>query len=129
MTLTGTLLRIVGAAILLIAVQFASVVANAHAGHGRAPDGHHLQGHHQGPGTAAGIVHAASAHTAAAERPAQSQPAAEAEATVQNAPSMPSSVSDACVIGCCGYAGCCGAALAAASPNLPPQACSLRIGF
>ena len=34
MTSTGTLLRIIGAAILLIAVQFASVAAKAHVGHG-----------------------------------------------------------------------------------------------
>ena len=40
MTSTGTLLRIFGAAILLIAVQFASVAAKAHVGHSHGPDGH-----------------------------------------------------------------------------------------
>jgi hypothetical protein len=44
MTLTGTLLRIFGAAILLIAVQFASVAAKAHVGHGHALDVHSVQG-------------------------------------------------------------------------------------
>ena len=42
MTLTGTLLRILGAAILLIAVQFASVAAKAHVGHSHGPDGHSI---------------------------------------------------------------------------------------
>jgi hypothetical protein len=130
MTLTGTLLRIVGAAILLIAVQFASVVANAHAGHGRAPDGHHLQGHHQGPGTAAGIAYAISSeHSSAADRAARAQPAAQAEAAAQNAPGALPSDSDGCVMGCCSCTGCCAAALAAVSPHLPPTACSPRVGF
>jgi hypothetical protein len=125
MALTGTLLRIIGAAILLIAVQFASVAARAHVAHGHAPEGHHLQGHHfQGPGVAAGIAHAVSF-----DEVGRIQPAAQAEATVQNTPGAQPSDSDACVMGCCGCTGCCGAALAAVSPNLPPQACSLRIGF
>ena len=80
MTSTGTLLRMIGAAILLIAVQFASVAANAHVGHGHVPDGHHVQAHHQGQGTAAGIAHSVSSSEAA-----RTQPAAQAEAAVHNA--------------------------------------------
>jgi hypothetical protein len=130
MTSTGTLLRIIGAAILLIAVQFAPVAAKAHVAHGHAPDGHHLQGHHlqghhlQGHGTGAGIADSVSSH--AAER---AQPAAQAEAAVQNAPGALPSDSDACVTGCCSCTGCCTAALAAVSPHLPPRACSPRIGL
>ena len=134
MTTTGTLLRIIGAAILLIAVQFASVVANAHVGHGHASDGHHVQGHHQGLGTqglgtqalgtAAGI-----ADSASSDATARTLPAAQAEATFQNAPGAQPSDSDACVMGCCSCTGCCAAALAAVSPHLPPRACSPRIGF
>ena len=124
MTSTGTFLRMFGAAILFIVVQFASVAAYAHAGHGHAPDGHHPQAHHQGTGTAAGIADAVSSDEAA--RP---QPAEQAEAAVRNTPGALSSDSDACVMGCCGCTGCCAAALAAASPHLPPKACSPRIGF
>ncbi|WP_210312199.1 hypothetical protein [Afipia massiliensis] len=133
MTLIGTLLRMFGAAILLIAVQFASVAAEAHVGHGHTPDSHHLQGHsHQGHGhdAAEGTAHAVSSGETAPVNPAvQTQPAAEAEAAVQNGPGAPASVSDACVIGCCGSAGCCGAALVEISPDLPPKACALRMGF
>jgi hypothetical protein len=53
MTLTGTLLRIFGAAILLIAVQFASVAAKAHVGHSHGPDGHSIHSN----GAAVGAVH------------------------------------------------------------------------
>jgi hypothetical protein len=132
----GTLLRMFGAAMLLIAVQFASVAANAHVGHGQTPDGHHLQGHshqghsHHGHVAAAGTAHAGSSGEAApVNRAVQAQPAAEVEATFQNAPGAPPSETNACAMGCCGYAGCCGAALAAISPHLPPRACPLRIGF
>jgi hypothetical protein len=132
MTSTGTLLRIFGAAILLIAVQFASVAAKAHASHG--PDGHHLQAHHiqghhfQGLGTAAAPA-SASDQTAPSNRAVQTQPAAQAEVTAQHAPGAPPSDTDACVMGCCGCTGCCAAALAAVSPNLPLRAGSPRIGF
>jgi hypothetical protein len=127
---TGTLLRIFGAAILLIAVQFASVAARAHAGH--MPDGHHhqaqpVQGHHfQGLGTAAAP---APDQVAPTDRAAPAEPVAQAEATARNTPGAPPSAADTCVMGCCGYTGCCGAALAAVWPSLPPKACSLRIGF
>ena len=124
MTSTGTLLRIIGAAMLLIVVQFASVAANAHAGHGHALDGRHQAHGHHAHGTAAGNAPSiSSAETAAANR------AVEAAAAAQNTPGAPSSDVDACVMGCCGYTGCCGAALAAVSPSLPPKACPLRIGF
>ena len=135
MILTGTWLRIIGAAILLIAVQFAPVAAKAHVGHGQSPDGQHLQGQHQGHshhghGTAAGTAHAVSpGDTAPANRAAQAQPAAQAEAAIQNAPGALPSDSDACVMGCCSCTGCCAAALVVASPHLPPKACSPRIGF
>ena len=137
MNSTGTLLRIVGAAILLIAVQLAPVAAEAHAGHGHGPAGHHLQGHahpglsHQGPDAAIAVGHSiAAGETAPAPLVTPAQPAAgDAGVFVQNAPDAPPSVSDACVMGCCGYTGCCGAALAVVSPSLPPQACSLRVGF
>ncbi len=136
MTSTGTLLRIIGAAILLIAVQFASVAAKAHVAHGQSPDGHHLQGHshqghsHHGHVTTAGTAHAVSSGEAApANRAIQTQPAAQAEAAVQNAPGAQPSDSDACVMGCCSCTGCCAAALAAVSPHRPPKACSSRIGF
>ena len=128
MTLTDTLLRIIGAAILLIAVQFASIAANAHVGHG--PDGHHQEHSLHAHGTAAGIAHAISSeHAALAKSAVLAQAAAQAEATVQNAPGVLPSDSDACVMGCCSCTGCCAAALAAVSPHLPPKACSSRIGF
>lgn len=123
MTSTGTLLRMIGAAILLIVVQFASVAANAHVGHGHTTDGQHVQGHHQAPGTAAVIAHAISSEAALA------QPAAQAEETFQNTPGALPSDSDACVMGCCSCTGCCAAALVVASPHLPPKACSPRVGF
>jgi len=129
MTSIGTFLRMFGAAMLLIAVQFASVAAEAHAGHG--PDGHHLQGHGlQSHGTAVGAAHSIfPEETAPASRAARAQPAIRAEASAQNAPGAAAS-SDGCVMGCCGTGmGCCGAALAAVPPNLPPKACSPRIGF
>jgi hypothetical protein len=130
MTLTGTFLRMIGAAILLIVVQFASVAANAHVGHGRAPDGHYVQGlHHKGSSAAAGIVHAASYGQAAQAPPAvQAEPAAQ-ETAAQNAPGALPPDSDACVMGCCSCTGCCAAALVAVSPHLPPSACSPRISF
>lgn len=138
MTLTGTLLRILGAAILLIAVQFASVAAKAHVGHSHGPDGHSIHSN----GAAVGAVHTVasdetgSANRAAQAQPhtqaqssAQAQPAARAGAAVQNAGGALSG-SDACLMGCCGTGmGCCGAALAAVSSNLPPRVGSPRIGF
>jgi hypothetical protein len=118
---------------LLIVVQFASVAAMAHGGHGH--DGHGVQAHavhiH---GTAAGAaVSLASDDTGPANRIAppadRIQPAAHAAASVQNARGAAAD-SATCVTGCCGTGmGCCGAALAAVSPNLPPKACSPRIGF
>ena len=123
-------MRMIGAAILLIVVQFASVAANAHAGHGS--EGHLLPGHHvQGHGAVAGPAHAMAADESAwpAKPAGQAQPAVRGEATVQNAPGAPSAAADACVMGCCGSTGCCGAALAAVSPDLPAKACALRIGF
>ena len=124
MTSTGTLWRIVGPAILLIAVQFASVAANAHVGHGHAaPDGQHIQGHHQRHGVTS------IAHSVSPDEAARIQSAAQAEASVQNVPGVLPSDSDACVMGCCSCTGCCAAALAVVSPHLPPKACSPRIGF
>ena len=138
MNSTGTLLRIFGAAILLIAVQFASVAAEAHVGHSHGHDGHGARAH----GAAVGIanlisaVEAGSAHPVAqAQRDTQVQPgaqdlpAAQAEAAVRNAGGVSPSGSNACVMGCCGGTGCCGAALVTASPDLPPRACSPRIGL
>jgi len=136
MSSTGKLLRILGAAILLIAVQFASVVAEAHAGHSHGHDGsvhaHGLQPHAQG--AVAGAVLAISYdETGSAKRGTQTadqvQTANQAETIVQ-APQVGAPVgSGTCVIGCCGTGmGCCGAALAAVSPNLPPGEGSLRIG-
>lgn len=137
---TGTLLRMFGAAILLIGVQFASVAAEAHAGHSNGHDGHGARAH----GAAVGIAHltsaveagsisaveAGSAHPVAQAQPAaQNQAAAQAETTVRNAGGVSPSGSNACVIGCCGGTGCCGAALVAVSPDLPPRACSPRIGL
>ena len=127
MTSTGRLSRIFGAAILLIVVQFASVAADAHVGHSHGPDEHSLQGH----GTAAGTAHTSSSAEAGLPRAvAQAQPATQAEpATVKNGRGAPSG-SGACVIGCCGTGtGCCGAALVEISPDLPPKACALRMGF
>ena len=131
MTSTGTLLRIFGTAILLIAIQFAPVAARAHAGHGHGPDGHQLQAHHlHAHGTAAATAHAVpSDHAPAVNRAAPAEPAGPVEATAQSVPGAQPSGSDACVMGCCGYTGCCGAALVAVSPSLPPKACPLRIGF
>jgi hypothetical protein len=128
---TGTLLRMIGAAILLIAVQFAPVAANAHVGHvGHGPDAHHQAHSPPAPGTVTGIAHAVSSEQASPAKSAvRTQPAAQAEAAVQNAPGPLPSDSDACVMGCCGCTGCCAAALAAVSPNLPPKACSPRVGF
>src|SRR6187397_1445709 len=107
MTSTGTLLRIFGTAILLIAIQFAPVAARAHAGHGHGPDGHQLQAHHlHDHGAAAATAHAISSeHAPAADRAAPTEPAAQAEATAQNIPGAAPSGSDACVMGCCGYTG------------------------
>jgi hypothetical protein len=128
MTLSGTLLRIIGAAILLIAVQFAPVAANAHVSHG--PDAHHQAHSLHAHGTVAGIPHRVSSEQhSPAKSVLQTQSAAKAEAAVQNAPGALPSESDACVMGCCGCTGCCAAALAVASPHLPPKACSPRVGF
>lgn len=131
MTLTGALLRIFRAAIVLIAVQFASVAASAHVGHSHGPDGHSVHSN----GAAVGAMHkvasneteAANHRAAQAHLSAQAEPSARAEAAVQNAGGAPSG-SGACLMGCCGTGmGCCGAALAAVSPNLPPRVGSPRI--
>jgi hypothetical protein len=115
---TGTLLRVVGAAILLIAVQFVTLTAQAHAGLSHVPDGHALHEH-----GAAFSFHKTTTYAA------QAQPTVQAATAVQDAGVAPAS-SDACVIGCCGAGmGCCGAALAVVSPNLPPRAGSSRIGL
>ena len=105
---TGTLLRIIGAAILLIAVQFASVAAKAHAGHGHGP----LMGTiFKGTICKGMALRRAPRMRFPPTRPrlrnraVQTQPAAQAEATVQNAPGALPSGSDACVIGCCGMHG------------------------
>jgi hypothetical protein len=124
-----------GAAILLIVVQFASVTANAHGGHGHGVDVHHLQGHSvqghspHGYGTAATADAVSSDGAVSANRAARAEPAVQAEVSAQNTPDAPPSAYDACVKGCCGYTGCCGAALAVVSASLPPEACSLRVGF
>ena len=122
MSSTGKLLRIFGAAILLIAVQFASVAAEAHAGHSHGPDGHSIHAHGlQRRRRGRHRARDSSDETARRSWPRQPKPAAQAETTVQNAQGAPSG-SGACVIGCCGTGmGCCGAALAAVSPNLPPE--------
>ena len=129
MTSTGTLLRIIGAAILLIVVQFASVAAQAHVAHSHAPDGYSLHEHglHE-PGAAAGVTHSIPLpETTTPAAPAQSS--ARTETVVQNAQGEVWS-SNACMIGCCGTGmGCCGHAMATVSPNFPPKACSLRTGF
>jgi hypothetical protein len=123
---TGTLLRMLGAAILLIVVQFASVATQAHVGHSHAPDGHSLQAH----GAAVGVFQSKSSEdTGSAHRVARAQSAAQAEAAAQN-PQGAALIYKSCAIGCCGTGmGCCGAALATASPDLPPKVGSLRIGF
>jgi hypothetical protein len=128
MTSIGTVLRMIGAAILLIAVQFAPIAARAHSGHGHEPDGHQLQAQHfHAHGAAAATAaHATSSDHAPA---APAEPAAQVEASAQNSPDAQPSTANACVMGCCGSTGCCGAALAAVSPSLPPKACPLRIGF
>jgi hypothetical protein len=125
-----------GAAILLIAVQFASVAAEAHFGHSHGLDrhgfqGHGLQGHFfQGHGAGAGATRSISFdETAAANQAVRAQSAARAGIAVESEPGTATS-SGTGVNGCCGTgAGCCGAALAAVPPSLPPNACSLRIGF
>ena len=131
-TSTGTLLRIFGAAILLIVVQFASVAAEAHLGHSHGSDQRSLKGH----GTAAGTEHSSSSGEAGCPRAvAQAQPAAQAlpvtqsQSVIKNALGAPSGTG-ACVVGCCGTsAGCSGAAIVEISPDLPPKACALRVGF
>lgn len=132
---TGTLLRMFGTVILLIAVQFASVATEAHAGHGYGPDRNHLQGHSfqahslQAHGAAAGVPPGSFDETAPAEQAAQVQPAAQVVAAVQNAPGGPLSETDACGTDCTGCAGCCAAALVVDSVPLSPKACLPRIGF
>jgi hypothetical protein len=130
---TGTLTRIFGAAILLIAVQFASVAAKAHTGHPHGHDGHGAQAHALHPhGAVAGAAHSpATEQTGPATRIAPAadrfQPAAQTATAVQNARGTGS---DSCVTGCCGTGmGCCGAALATVSPSLPPKAGAPRIGL
>jgi hypothetical protein len=121
---TGMLLRMIGAAILLIAVQFATLTAQAHSGLSHVPDGHSLHAH----GAAGGIAHSVSSHRTANQQ-VQARPAAQAATAVQNADIAPAS-SDACVTGCCGAGiGCCAHALASAAPNFPPRLGSLRIDF
>jgi hypothetical protein len=127
MTSIGSLFRIFGAAILLIVVQFASIAAEAHVGRSHGSDGHSLQGH----GAAADTANSSSsAEAGSLPADAQAQPATQTQpATVKNGRAAPSG-STACVIGCCGTGtGCCGAALVDVSPDLPPKACALRMGF
>lgn len=122
MTSTGRLSRIFGAAILLIAVQFAALAAEAHVGHSHGPDEHSLQGH-----GAAGIEHSNSSAQVGLAR-AVSQAQAES-ATIKNGRDETFG-SGACAIGCCGTGtGCCGAAIVEISPDFPPKACALHIGF
>jgi hypothetical protein len=124
MTSTGMLLRIIGAAILLIVVQFATVTAQAHGGLSHVPDGHSLHEH----GAAGGIAHSISSHRTATAS-ARAQPTAQAATVVENA-DIAAANSDACEFGCCGAGiGCCAHALASAAPNLPPKLGSLRIDF
>jgi hypothetical protein len=137
MSSNGKLLRILGAAVLLIVVQFAAVVAEAHAGHSHGHDGsvdaHGLQPH--APGAVAGVGLAISDdETGPAKRVTQPedqvQTANQVETILQAAQVGAPGGSGTCVIGCCGTGmGCCGAALAAVSPNLPAGAGSLRVGL
>ena len=125
MNATGIVLRMIGAAILLIAVQFAPVAAMAHTGHG--PDAHH-QGHSlHVHGIVSGIAHAVASEQASAVHDAA--PTQQTEATARSTPGAQPADSGACVMGCCGCTGCCAAALASIAPSLPPKACSPRIGF
>ena len=124
MTLTGTLLRMIGAAILLIVVQFATATAQAHGGLSHVPDGHSLHQH----GAAGGLVHSISSHRSAAHS-ALARHTAQAATAIENA-SIAGANFDACAHGCCGAGiGCCAHALASASSNLPPKLASLRIDF
>ena len=137
MNSTGKLLRIFGAAILLIAVQFAPVAAEAHVGHSHGPDRHGLQA--QGLQTQAPGAAAVAADTLACRQNGpvsriatpedRAQAAAQAVTAVQNARGAAADP-NICVTGCCGTGmGCCGAALVVASPSLPPRARTPRIGF
>ena len=124
MTSTGMLLRMIGAAILLLVIQFATVTAQAHAGLSHVPDGYSLHEH----GARGGIAHSISSHRTANQQ-AQAQPSAQAATAVENA-DIAAAKSDACEFGCCGAGiGCCAHALASAAPNLPPRLGSLRIDF
>lgn len=137
MNSTGKLLRIFGAAILLIAVQFAPVAARAHVGHSHGPEGYGLQV--QGLQTQAHDAAAVADDTLTSDQtsPARriaapddrARVAAQAVTAVQNARGADAGP-NTCVTGCCGTGmGCCGAALVVASPNLPPRASTPRIGF
>lgn len=137
MNSTGRLLRIFGAAILLIAVQFAPVAAEAHVGHSHGPDGHGLQAQGiqtQAPGDAAVAAETlTSGQTGPVSRIAtpedRAQAAAQAVTAVQNARGAAAGP-NICVTSCCGTGmGCCGAALVAASPSLLPRASPPRVGF
>lgn len=123
MTLTGRLSRIVWAAIVLIAVQFAPVIAEAHSGHEHGLRGHSLQSQH----ATVAATHLKGSTAEPAQTDIQIQFSAGAE--------VPRTASDMqhttrCAAGCCG-AGmvCCSAVLASVPPNFPPVARSLRIGF
>jgi hypothetical protein len=124
MTSTGVLLRIIGAAILLVAVQFATFTAQAHAGLSHVPDSYSVHAH----GAAGGIARSISSHRTA-NHSTRAQPTAQAATAVENV-GIALATSDACVTGCCGAGiGCCAHALASVSHNLPPRLGSLRIGF
>ena len=115
MTASGHWLRVLGVAIVLIAVQLMPSPARAHGGHAHAPSAvavHHHHHHHHGSAAslpsqavAPAVAIAAAGEWRAAPRDSQTD--------VVNC--------GGCVTGCCGNgAGCCGAALAAAPPASPP---------
>lgn len=109
MTVTGQLLRILGAAIMLIAVQFMPLPARAHIGHGHGVSAHAAHLHHHAPSLSAKILAPAMGVMVAGELRA-----------------APQEVQDVAVnCGIC-VAGCCGAALAAASPTSIPPVARLR---
>lgn len=113
MTVTGQLLRILGAAIVLIAVQFMPLPARAHIGHVHGVSAHAAHLHHHAPtaSLSAKILAPAMGVMVAGELRA-----------------APQEVQDVAVnCGIC-VAGCCGAALAATSPTSIPPVARLRDG-
>jgi hypothetical protein len=119
MTATGHLLRILGVAIVLIAVQLMPSPARAHGGHAH--------------GASAATVHHHHHHGSAASLPLQAVAPAKAITAAGEWRAAPRDLQNdmvncgGCVAGCCGNgASCCSAALAAAPPaSLPPVVCSL----